>query len=130
MPWRECDVMLSVAEPTCAACILWVCTGIRQFLEACPGTKAPQPPALASVHEDERLLKVTLWWTANVLGAWNIQHKPSARLRAHDCTAVLLGKVYIAGTANRQVSLSSICATPATSTFTGHPPHHQPDGAV
>lgn len=42
-----------------------VCTGIRQFLEACPGTKPPQPPALASLHEDERLLKVTLRWTAN-----------------------------------------------------------------
>ncbi|PRW20653.1 allophanate hydrolase [Chlorella sorokiniana] len=32
--------------------------GIRQFLEACPGTKPPQLPALASLHGDERLLKV------------------------------------------------------------------------
>ncbi|KAI7838879.1 hypothetical protein COHA_007345 [Chlorella ohadii] len=32
--------------------------GIRQFLEACPGSKPPQPPALASLHGDERLLKV------------------------------------------------------------------------
>lgn len=52
-----------------------LCTGIRQFLEACPGSKPPQPPALASLHGDERLLKVGPSWVVRVhaQSIWSIQ---------------------------------------------------------
>lgn len=61
--------------------------GIRQFLEACPGSKPPQPPNLASLQGDERLLKVGLVPRVDSVPDcfWHVEHAVQALVGWQAC---------------------------------------------